>query len=245
MKLALLSDIHGNLPALQAVMADAQTRGATAFANLGDNLSGPLWPRETAEYLMHQSWPQLAGNHERQLLQFDPARHGASDAYAHTRLTPAIIGWLQSLPATCRPTPDILLCHGTPHDDLTYLLETVSAPQTMGLATPGQIRARLGSTAASLIACGHSHVPRVVMLDGSTLVNPGSVGLPAYLGDHPYPHRVENGAPHARYAIASRSGTHWAVELIAVPYEYERSAAKAQQEGRLDWQCALTSGYLH
>src|SRR5690606_18348630 len=67
-RIAVLSDIHGNLPALEAVVADAEARGCTAFANLGDILSGPLWPFETAEYLMARQWPTIAGNHERQVL---------------------------------------------------------------------------------------------------------------------------------------------------------------------------------
>ena len=62
---AILSDIHGNLPALEAVVADAEAQGCDIFVNLGDTLSGPLWPRETAEYLMARDWPTIAGNHER------------------------------------------------------------------------------------------------------------------------------------------------------------------------------------
>ena len=53
-KLALLSDIHGNLPALQQVVADLQRRGVERVYNLGDGISGPLWPAETAQFLMAQ-----------------------------------------------------------------------------------------------------------------------------------------------------------------------------------------------
>jgi len=67
-RIAILSDIHGNLPALEAVVADAETRGCTQFLNLGDILSGPLWPAETADWLMPRGWPTIAGNHERQVL---------------------------------------------------------------------------------------------------------------------------------------------------------------------------------
>jgi predicted phosphodiesterase len=75
-RIAILSDIHGNLPALEAVIADAEAQGCTGFANLGDSLSGPLWPVETADLLMAQGWPTIAGNHERQLLTLDRARMG-------------------------------------------------------------------------------------------------------------------------------------------------------------------------
>lgn len=61
MRIALLSDIHGNLAALEAVAADIELRGVDQVANLGDSLSGPLLPLETARFLMAQDWIHLAG----------------------------------------------------------------------------------------------------------------------------------------------------------------------------------------
>src|SRR6266704_67511 len=81
MKLAVLSDIHGNLPALEAVVADAEGRGCTAFVNLCDILSGPLWPCETADSLMPRGWSTISGNHERQLLTLSPERMNLSDRH--------------------------------------------------------------------------------------------------------------------------------------------------------------------
>ncbi|MDZ4355615.1 MAG: metallophosphoesterase family protein, partial [Variovorax sp.] len=69
MRIVALSDIHGNLPALNAVLADVARRGADLIVNCGDILSGPLWPAETAERLMALDLPTIAGNHERQLLR--------------------------------------------------------------------------------------------------------------------------------------------------------------------------------
>ena len=74
MRLALVSDIHGNLAALEAVAADIRRRGADSVVNLGDNLSGPLLPLETAHFLMASGWLSLAGYHERQLLACDPGQ---------------------------------------------------------------------------------------------------------------------------------------------------------------------------
>ena len=65
LRIAAISDIHGNLPALEAVLADIARRGADLVVNCGDILSGPLWPAETAERLMALNLPTIAGNHER------------------------------------------------------------------------------------------------------------------------------------------------------------------------------------
>ena len=59
MRIAVLADIHGNLPALEAVVADLQNRRADQIVNLGDCVSGPLWRKETAELLMALDWPTV------------------------------------------------------------------------------------------------------------------------------------------------------------------------------------------
>jgi predicted phosphodiesterase len=65
MRIAILADIHGNVLALEAVLTDLESRKVDKFVNLGDCVSGPLWPRETAELLMRLSWPTVRGNHGR------------------------------------------------------------------------------------------------------------------------------------------------------------------------------------
>lgn len=245
MRLALLSDIHGNLPALEAVVAELQARDVDAVINLGDSLSGPLLPRETAAFLMAQrEWTQLAGNHERQLLTVSAERRGASDAYAHAQLDAPVFDWMRGL-TDCRPYgDDVLLCHGTPRSDLEYFLETVTADGVRA-AEPAEVDARLGTVMAQLVACGHTHVPRVARsAPGTLIVNPGSVGLPAYDDTHPWPHVIENGSPDARYAIAERIDGCWNVSLIAVPYDFEPMARLAEKNGRSDWAMALRTGTL-
>src|SRR5689334_2002439 len=102
MRIAALSDIHGNLPALEAVIADAEARACDSFVNLGDILSGPLWPRETADALMARDWITIAGNHERQVLTFGTGRIGASDAYAKQSLSERHLSWLAELSPTAQ-----------------------------------------------------------------------------------------------------------------------------------------------
>ncbi|MBA2676373.1 metallophosphoesterase family protein [Ramlibacter sp.] len=261
MKLAVLSDIHGNLPALQAVLEDAKRQGVDAVVNLGDILSGPLMPAETADFLMaRREIVTIAGNHERQLLQVREtprARIDArtSDGYAALQITDHHADWLRSLPPQHWLAPDVLLVHGTPSTDLVYWLETVvpgfgvdGAPG-MRAATGAELRERLHSGApraaqAALALCGHSHVPRAVQCGETLIVNPGSVGLQAYDDAHPHPHVVETGAPQARYAIVERHMDGWQARLCSVAYDWDAMRRLAEANGRPDWAYALATGRM-
>jgi predicted phosphodiesterase len=246
MRLAVVSDIHGNLPALDAVLADIAASGADLTVNLGDILSGPLWIAETAERLMALKLPTIRGNHERQVLTLPAQRMGASDAFAAAHLPPHARDWLAALPATLQLDAEVFCCHGTPTDDLQYFLETVE-PRGARAATLAEATVRAGDAqrgiAHAVILCGHSHVPRLLQLDdGRLVVNPGSVGLQAYDDDHGYPHVVENGSPHARYALLTRRPAGWQVEQRAVPYDHEAAARRAEANDRPDWADALRTG---
>jgi len=245
MRIALVSDIHGNLPALNAVLDDIAARDVERIVNLGDSLSGPLLPAETAQFLMTQDWLQLAGNHERQILEFEPGKGSESDRYALSTMTPDMLAWLKNLPPDVRLDGCVQLCHGTPTSDLQYFMESVDA-NGIRLASASEMLARRGNVDARVICCGHTHVPRMVrMPDGALVVNPGSVGLQAYDDNHPYPHVVENGSPDARYAIIERRNGNWQAMLLAVPYAFEPMAKLAETNGRPDWAVALRTGYMH
>jgi putative phosphoesterase len=248
-RLAVLSDIHGNLPALQAVLAEIAAERVDLIVNLGDIVSGPLWPRETAERLMNLGWPTIAGNHERQALAAKPSA-GDDDGFAAAELSASQRGWLQSLPATLRVLDgSVLLVHGTPHSDLQGLLDTVTPGHAPGgdpgmrAASAAEVRQRLGDTAGSeVVLCGHTHVPRAVQLDDRLIVNPGSVGRPAYTHDQPHPHRVETGSPHARWALLARGAHGWQAQLRLTAYDWDASAARAAGLGFADWALELRSG---
>ncbi|MBV8036228.1 metallophosphoesterase family protein [Roseateles sp.] len=244
MRLALVSDIHGNLPALEAVVADIACRGVDQVLCLGDNLSGPLLPRETAQCLMASGWPVLAGNHERQILEWQPGTGGASDGYALSQLGSAELDWLRRLRPMWQWAPDIFLCHGTPRSDCEHFLETPRAG-VLGLATAAEIAERRSGQASALIACGHSHLPRCLRTAaGQLLLNPGSVGLQAYVDDAPERYVLECGTPDAHYAIVERIAGDWQASLLAVPYDHRAMAALAQRNGRPDWAHALLTGYV-
>ncbi|UZK66160.1 metallophosphoesterase family protein [Sphingomonas sp. M1-B02] len=242
MQIAAISDVHGNLAALNAVLADIASRGVDTIVNLGDIVSGGLFPRETADRLIPLGLPTIRGNHERQLLTLETDRMGASDRHAAAELRRDQLDWIAAMPETLRLADDVLLVHGTPGSDLTYFLETVT-PQGLRAATLEEIEERAGTVDAAIILCGHTHIARVVRLgDGRTIVNPGSVGLPAYADALPFPHVAESGSPHARYAIVTRGEEGWSAELIQVAYDWDAAARDAEARGRPEWGHALRTG---
>ncbi len=244
MRIAALSDIHGNLSALEAVLVDIERRGADLILNLGDIVSGPLWPRETAERLMALDLPTIRGNHERQLLDADRDAMGASDRHAADRLSRSQRQWLEALPMSLWLTDEVFLCHATPQSDVACYLEDIRDGELIPAAL-AEIEARTKPCTAQLILCGHTHIPRVSRLSGGqVIVNPGSVGIQAYEGHHPVPHILELGSPHARYAIVERGAQGWVVEQFAIPYDWEAAAQRALRNGGPAWSRALRTGFI-
>jgi putative phosphoesterase len=244
MRIAVLSDIHGNLPALDAVIADVQRQRADLIVNLGDIVSGPLQPRETADKLMALSFPTIRGNHERQLLTQTVDQMGPSDHFARETLTDEHLRWLDSLPPVLWLEQDVLMVHGTPSSDQEYLLETVEWDGVRE-ATPREVAERTGGVSASLILCGHSHIPRATRTeDGKLIVNPGSVGLPAYESDQPFWHKIETGSATASYALVERALHSWSATLLQIDYDWMTAARLALDRNRRDWANALGTGRL-
>lgn len=245
MKIAVVSDIHGNLPALEAVLEDLKQAAPDVVVNLGDCVSGPLWPEETAAVLRELNWPTVRGNHDRVVVQDTPLSPRTTDGFAAERLSCESRDWLKTLPRTIRLTDDIFLCHGTPvHDDI-YLTEEINGPKGH-LPDEGTILAALEGEHAPLIFCGHTHIPRVVRLSqtGQTIVNPRSVGLPSFDDDHPLRHKMEAGSPHARYAIAEQTNAGWAFCERVLPYDWTAAAREAEKNGRRGWVRSLQNGFF-
>lgn len=243
-KLAIISDIHGNIEALEAVADDIKLRKVDAVINLGDHASGPLWPKETIHMLMREKWINIQGNHDRIMANNSPDTFGPSDMAAFFKLNEEEINWLKNLPLNYEFENGILAFHGSPKDDTVYLLETIESGR-IRISTPNEIKIKLRKVRSPLMLCGHTHFQRVVEIDDSILiVNPGSVGLPAYDDDSPEYHVVESGSPHARYAVIEKLKDKWRVDFIMVSYDYKKAAEKAARNNRPDWEKALKTGYM-
>jgi len=251
-RIAVLSDVHGNAPALAAVLAAIDAAGVDLVLNLGDIISGAVDPRGTLDLLATR--PDIVtvrGNHERQVLTLPYDEMGTVDRIASGILADADRTWLGSLPLTAEPVPGVLAFHAVPDDDATYLTQTVVGPTAehpsgVREATDDELVERLGAAYGTyaLYLCGHTHQARIRPLpDGSLLVNPGSVGWPAYWDDAPLPHRIEVGAPEARYAILSDTDG-WTAQLLAVPYDHEAAAVLADELGQPDLAHMLRTGRL-
>jgi predicted phosphodiesterase len=244
MRVAVLADIHGNILALDAVLADLASRDADIIVNLGDCVSGPLWPRETMDRLQKLNIPTVRGNCDRDLAGVAPEMMDASDRFAWEQLGPKECAYLGALPTTLNVAPGVLACHSTPSDDDLYLIDEVESGHVVR-SRPDAIAKRLGAVDAKIVLCGHSHRPDLVQLPGGPIVlNPGSVGCPAYdAGDPPFV--SESGSPHARYAIVElKPDGRAAFELRAVPYAHEEAARRAEANGRPEWAFGLRQG-LH
>lgn len=240
MRLGVIADVHGNLPALEAVLARLAGLSVDRIVNLGDCASGPLWPAETVRLLRASAMSHVRGNHDRALGAASPDGLGASDSHAWRNLDAEARGWLAGLPFELE-VGGAYCVHASPKDDDTYLLDAIEGGRLVA-AGPAAVAALLGPAGAALVLCGHSHQPRLLRLDdGTVAVNPGSVGNPAYHATEPSIHLSESGAPHARFAIVDMTAA-VAVEHYAIAYDWEHAARQAEINGRADWAHALRTG---
>jgi predicted phosphodiesterase len=242
MRIAILADIHGNVLALEAVLADLEHRKVDRFVNLGDCVSGPLWPREAAKLLRRLNWPTVRGNHDRWMTDWPPEKHYPSDAFALRALDSSQLAWLQALPPTLELGDGVFACHGRPDDDNAYLLENVEGARLVP-ARLTEVAERVCAVASRFVLCAHSHIPGAATSGDKIIINPGSVGLPAYEDPSPPAHVSESGSPAARYAILQLEGGQASFEHIAIPYDHLAAARRAEENQNPAWAHFLSTGY--
>ena len=211
MRVAAIYDIHGNLPALEAVLADPRCAAADALVCGGDLVAGPL-PVECLERLEADGRVRfLTGNGDRETVT--PPRDGplaevgtwAAERLGAERLQ-RIARWPATIALEVTDLGTVLFCHATPSSDTDIL--TAATPE-------GEVAVALGATAADVVVCGHTHVQYDRRIGSTRLVNAGSVGMPY------------EGSPDARWALVDDGD----VALVATPYDAEAALLSLSETG--------------
>ncbi|XPV77823.1 MAG: metallophosphoesterase family protein [Desulfovibrio sp.] len=243
--IAVISDIHGNSWALQAVLDDIRRKNITDIVNLGDHFYGPLDPAGTYEILKNLDHKAIMGNQDALLLhctmeerKSNPTLDGVMNA-----LPEEAIQWVQGLPYTDLYKDSFFLCHGTPHNSSTYFIEDVKSGKAI-VKSDAALKKLLLDVPHKYVLCGHSHLQQMIRVStGQMVINSGSVGLQAYSDDVPAQHKMENYTPDARYTILHEIEVgKLTVEHVAVPYDFKKAVQQAYKMKRLDWANALLSG---
>ncbi|MDB5077551.1 MAG: protein phosphatase [Chloroflexi bacterium] len=216
MKTAIISDIHGNLLALQAVVADFRAQGADQVVCLGDVAAEGPQPREAVDLLRALVCPVVMGNTDEDLLQPIPDEPIPGDAgrmrdierWNVVQLGEAGLAYLRTFKRTLSlPLGDwaSLMCfHGSSRSN-TEVIDATTPDSALDLVLDGH--------SATVMAGGHTHVQMVRRHRHSYLINPGSVGLPIEVGD-----RIRHPG-WAEYAMVTCTSGGIAIELRRVPYD--------------------------
>ena len=222
--IALLYDIHGNVAALEAVLAEAEDEGVTSYLLGGDYATFGPWPRETVELL--ESLPAVArirGNVERWLREKpevpESARQLVTNALAAARksLGSELVARLYALPERAE-YDRMLICHGSPLSDVDSFATEAQPDDERLLAGEGQ----------RTILFGHSHRQfRRAGPNETALVNPGSVGAPL------------DGDPRAAWALYDKGET----RFRRTDYDVERAAAQMRSFG--EWADPIANRIEH
>ena len=203
--LALLYDVHGNLPALEAALADAATAGADRYLLGGDYALFGAWPRETVERLRELGADWIRGNGERWTATPEEAPDAVQGAIERCRemLGEDLVAELAALPESLE-REGVLYCHGSPISDVRSFMPEPAEEDAELLA----------GVKARRLVFGHTHLAFVRQAGGIELVNPGSVGMPF------------DGDPRAAYALVGEDGR---VEERRVAYDHAASAAAVRE----------------
>jgi len=178
-RVALISDIHANLPALEAVVNDPEFHSCERVLFAGDLVGYYYWPKECLQVLQDIGATCIKGNHEEMLFEAVDqgsladvtARYGNGIKYAIDQFNATDMATIRSWNHPEKITLDnvnLLLCHGSPSDISTYLYPSGELPQLKGE----------GANDVNVVVHGHTHYPAVRQQDGVLWVNPGSLGQP-------------------------------------------------------------------
>jgi len=216
-RIAVISDIHGNLTALEAVLKDINERGVDQVINLGDLVFRGPYPSEVLAALQDLKAPTLRGNTEDMLFQDWPAGDWRQEVAEWTRsvLSPDELAYLRGLPFSLRLELDdykFLLVHASTRDNNQGFVAETPEEQLLEL---------LGPPDHDALVAGHVHRQFLRRAAGRLLINPGAVGLPF------------DGDPRAAYCILDSAPGRLDVQLVRVAYDIDYAVGRAKK--RVAW----------
>lgn len=212
MQIAVLADVHANLPALEAVLADLDRAGPMGIWVAGDLVGYNPWPNEVLQILRDRRVRAIRGNHDRAVLGGDTFRFNelaaAAIRWTRIQLTPGSVGYLKDLEDRTRATmPEglVAMYHGSPRDDDEYVFPQAADENLLRIA------------GAPFVILGHTHLPMALAFRSGILVNPGSVGQP------------RDGDPRAAWGVLDLTRRRFA--LRRVPYDIDAVATSIRRTG--------------
>ena len=204
MRIAIISDVHGNLVALEAVLADLEEVKPDLVVQGGDLAWRGPRPAECVDRIRELGWPGVLGNTDQALVTH---RHEHSVGWTAERIGEERNAWLQSQPMEWRDEDRLALVHAVPGDLVHAVL-----PDT----DDGELRAIYGQLGTRLAVYGHIHRPYIRQIGDLTVANAGSVGLPF------------DGDPRSSYLLV----TDGRCENRRVAYDVERAVADIEAVGQ-------------
>ncbi len=222
MRVAILADIHGNLPALEAVVADLADQAPDAVLLVGDQINRCPWSAEVLDLVVAKGWPAIAGNHEWTVNAlgkpycppiFEDRLRYADVWHTRSTLSTQQLAHLAQLPfervLNYSAGPAIRLLHGVkdnPFEGFTLAM------------SEARMAEHLADIQEPVIISAHTHVPMMRRIGRQQVFNPGSVGMPY------------NGDPRAQYLVLDGDGSRWQPTFRQVEYDRERVRRAFEEE---------------
>jgi predicted phosphodiesterase len=236
MRFAVMADIHGNLPALEAVLEDMQQYAVDGVIVAGDIIGGPHVV-ETIQIIQSLNGWTIRGNNEEYFRKYQDgtapegwqiSRQWAPMRWVYRQLNDAMFGYLFSLPEQVTVVSDgatpLRVVHGSPRSQSETLF-----PETK----PEAFHQALADIAESVMICGHTHRPWQHLLNGKFALNPGAVGGPL------------NGHVGTQYAVITWHNGRWNAELRAISYDIAHIRKAYQESGFLEEGGAFVKSWLY
>ncbi len=243
-RIAIFSDVHANLPAMQVVAEHIKQGGYDGVYCLGDLGGYASEPNEVQALIEGMGCPTILGNYDEgvgfnkdscgcnYVKPFDIEMSDISFGWTREHTTDTHKAWLRTLPRDIRLDVEgwrVLLCHGSPTSNTEYLFENRSEGYLRKFTPGGNHDAR-----ADVIVFGHTHVPYHRSLDGVDFVNTGSVGRP------------KDADPRAGYCVLTLTDDSIGVEQVRLEYDVELACRRLLAAGLPDYfaQYLRTGGYV-